>query len=194
LAVGTHVIKCTVTKDNGLSANASTTIAINNYSVGQAVTYASINWHVVKLNGTNAMLLADSGTIASRRSFDTTYNASYPSCPASTTGYCGTNVWSASQLKTYLNSTWLSSTTLSTTNLVDDGNGYVRLLTSAEYTTLKAAVGSPSWLYSGTISWWWTMTASGTYKLNAVTDAGALNSLMEAFDLAYVRPVIILKQ
>ncbi len=193
LAVGNHVISCTVTKSTGLSSSASTTISINNYAVGQAVTYAGINWHVMKISGLTATLLADSGTIAARRSFDTTYNASYPSCSYSSTGYCGNNVWSSSQIKTYLNSTWLSSTTLSVSNLIDDGNGYVRLITSAEYTTLKTAVGSPTWLYSSTISWWWTMTSSGTYKLYAVTDAGVLNPLMEAFDLSYVRPVITLK-
>ena len=194
LTAGVHVIKCTATKTTGLSAYATTTIYINNYAVGQAITYAGINWHVFKINGLSATLLADSGTIATRMSFDTTYNASYPSCTYSPTGYCGNNVWSTSQIKAYLNGTWLSGTSLSTSNLIDDGNGYVRLITNSEYSTFKAAVGAQTWLYSSTISWWWTMTSSGTYKLYAITDAGVSNPLMEAFDKAYVRPVITIKQ
>jgi hypothetical protein len=184
-----------VTRTVIVAANKVTSkIAAGTYSVGQAVTYAGINWHVMRDNGSSVTLLADWGTIPSRMRFDTTYNASYPSCNYSPTGYCGNNVWSTSETKTYLNGTWLTNSQLSTGFMIDDGNGYVRLITSSEYSILSSTVGAQSWLYSSTISWWWTMTASSQYKLYAVTDAGALNPLLEAFDQAYVRPVITLQE
>jgi prepilin-type N-terminal cleavage/methylation domain-containing protein len=179
---------------NVVSNKVAAKIPAGSYSVGQAVTYAGINWHVIRDNGSSVTLLANWGTIASRMRFDTTYNATYKTCTYSPTGYCGNNVWATSEIKAYLNGTWLTNSQLSTGFMIDDGNGYVRLISSNEYSTLYSTVGNQSWLYSSTISWWLTMTASSEYKVFAVTDAGALNPLMEAFDQAYVRPVVTLQE
>lgn len=203
LALGTHAIKCTVTKITGTTAYATTNVVVNartylslpagEYVPGQAVTFAGVNWHVVKSVGANVTLLADSGTIASNMRFDTKYNAAYPSCTYSPTGYCGNNTWATSDMKTYLNGSWLSSSQLSTSYIVDEGSGYVRLITNSEYATLRSAVGAQTWLFSATIDWWWTMTASTSYKLYAVTSGDSTSSMMEAFDSIFVRPVITVK-
>ncbi|HHW69390.1 MAG TPA: hypothetical protein GX747_03550, partial [Tenericutes bacterium] len=66
LGVGTHVIRCTVTKSTGTSANAQTTIVVNaaytgigsgTYQPGQVVTFAGIQWNVMNDNGTSVTLI-----------------------------------------------------------------------------------------------------------------------------------------
>lgn len=66
MLVGTHIIKCTVTKETGLSENAQVIIVVNSavtailnqiYNTGLTINYAGLKWIVYKDTGTSVYLL-----------------------------------------------------------------------------------------------------------------------------------------
>jgi prepilin-type N-terminal cleavage/methylation domain-containing protein len=66
LTVGTHIIKCTVSKSTGLSAYATTSIIVNplitgiptgTYATDTVVSYAGKSWLVIRDNGTSDLLI-----------------------------------------------------------------------------------------------------------------------------------------
>lgn len=144
----------------------------NSYAVGEALSYAGVNWHVIDVGSGNndgeqyLTLLADSGTIAQKSSHSS-----------------GIYKWSDSQINNYINNDWINSNTLNTPILLDqevcnDASGTpnqsyggtlkfagtcttndyrvskVRLLTEAEYNSLKSSTLSDlSWLRGNNNFW-----------------------------------------
>ena len=142
------------------------------YSIGDAVTYAGIEWHVISAsnqedNSQVLTLLADSGTISTKLGH--TYSASQ------------TYKWSESQIRSYINSNWLNENTLDPsklydTTICDDASGLesatyggtisgvcqsglyvndkIRLLTLEEFTRLTESNNSDlSWLIGSSNFW-----------------------------------------
>ena len=86
LAVGTHVIKCTVTKATGLSANAQTTIVVNpayTCSVGTLTNDPSKGWICV----TNASQSSSSECVRYDSTGHTVYEDTYLSCGDSSSSW-----------------------------------------------------------------------------------------------------------
>ena len=137
----------------------------DSYVIGDAVSYAGVNWHVVNVvdteEGQDVTLLADSGTITNAMS------------------HTSSNLykWGDSTIREYINNGWLSTNSLNAPilrdatvcndasslegtsyggTLVSDGtcttNDYVttkiRLLTVNEYNNVRNTVSDPSWLYN----------------------------------------------
>ena len=137
----------------------------DSYVIGDAVSYAGVNWHVVNVvdteEGQDVTLLADSGTITNAMS------------------HTSSNLykWGDSTIREYINNGWLSTNSLNAPilrdatvcndasslegtsyggTLVSDGtcttNDYVttkiRLLTVNEYNNVRNTVSDPSWLYT----------------------------------------------
>ena len=146
----------------------------NLYSLGEAVTYAGIDWHVVNINTVSeteqqVTLLADSSSSNERMGHTTSNSDTYK--------------WSTSLINKYINSDYINTNTLNTpilidANICDDASGLpaasyggtlqsegtcqsgiyntykVRLLTEAEYNKLKtSSLGDLSWLYGDRDFW-----------------------------------------
>jgi len=137
------------------------------YSLGEAVSYAGVNWHVVGINNISdeeqdVTLLADSGTI-----------------PGDGMMHVGSGVykWGDSLIKNYINGEWLNENSINAPILRDqvvcndpsslDATSYggtlasegtcttgdyvtskIRLLTYNEYVNIKNNVSDNSWLYA----------------------------------------------
>ena len=146
----------------------------NLYNLGEAVTYAGVDWHVVGIDQISddeqhVTLLADSSSDNEKMGHTTTNNDTYK--------------WSDSLINKYINSDYISTNTLNTPILIDnqicdDASGLptasyggtlrkegtcqsniynvykVRLLTETEYNNLKASgLEDLSWLYGDSDFW-----------------------------------------
>ena len=143
----------------------------NLYNVGEAVTYAGVDWHVINTQIVGdeqyVTLLADSQTTPIKMSHTSSSNDTYK--------------WSDSLINKYINSSYISSNSLNTSILIDnficdDASGMpvasyggtlksegtcqsniynsykVRLLTEAEYNQLNNLTDK-SWLYGNEDFW-----------------------------------------
>lgn len=75
----------------------------NEYNVGDAISFAGVNWHVVRNNSGILTLLADSGTLSTKRA-----HAATP------------YKWSESVINSYINYEWPTHNNLNTSILIDD--------------------------------------------------------------------------
>ena len=149
-------------------------IESNLYTLGEAVTYAGIDWHVVKVKSISddeqhVTLLADSLSSNERMGHTSSNNDTYK--------------WSSSLINKYINSDYINTNSLNTpilidNNICDDASGLpvasyggtlqseatcqsgiyntykVRLLTENEYNALKASnLEDLSWLYGDNDFW-----------------------------------------
>ena len=147
----------------------------NLYTLGEAVTYAGIDWHVVNVENSGdeqlVTLLADSQTSNAKMGHTASNNDTYK--------------WSTSLINQYINSSYIESNSLNTPVLIDsvvcdDASGLpvasyggtlksegtcqsniyntykVRLLTETEYNRLKSQeshLSDLSWLYGNSDFW-----------------------------------------
>ena len=145
----------------------------NLYNIGEAVTYAGVDWHVINTQSANGeqlvTLLADSKASNKRLGHTNNANATYK--------------WSESQINNYINNDYLNTNSLNAPILVDniicdDASGFqvasyggtlqseakcqsniyksykIRLLTETEYNRLKNSnLADLSWLY-GNYDFW----------------------------------------
>lgn len=163
---------------------------VNNdrYNIGDSINYAGVSWHVVGEttmpdNSQELTLLADSGTISSKKSHG---NAPYK--------------WSSSNINAYINGPWINSTSLYNGNIMDrnicdDASGLpettfgggvlengssclsgiyypykIRLLTKSEYENAKAYVTSHSTDYT------W-LTGSDNFWLMSAVDTTIMHDV-----------------
>ena len=148
----------------------------SDYRVGDALSFAGVNWHVIKSANGILTLLADSGTITNSQSHNN--GSSYK--------------WSTSNIKTFINNTWITTNNLNPSILIDDpvcddastldngtyggtpsslGTGCVsgsytlskvRLLSKAEYENLiNSGLSDYSWL-NGNKDYWLASSVDGT--------------------------------
>lgn len=144
----------------------------NAYTLGEALTYAGINWHVVNIDQSNGeqilTLLADSGTINQKMSHTSSNSDTYK--------------WSTSSINSYINSiddfSSINKSSLIDNVICDDASGLpvasyggtlqsertcqsniynsykVRLLTENEFNRLKTSnLEDLSWLYGNDNFW-----------------------------------------
>lgn len=158
---------------------------INSYKVGEAVSYAGINWHIIgtenKENGEQILtLLADSGTISTKMSHTSSDSSIYK--------------WSDSLINKYINGDFINENTLNLpilydNSICDDASGLpvasyggtllsegtcqsyiyntykVRLLTEKEFETLLSTESDLEWLTTG--SYWLENSSYVTPEYNA---------------------------
>ncbi|HHW69500.1 MAG TPA: hypothetical protein GX747_04100, partial [Tenericutes bacterium] len=195
LDVGTHVIRCTVTKSTGTSANAQTTIVVNaaytgvpnrTYNPGETISFANVSWKVIKDNGTNITLIT-SNVIGQSR------------------------IYQFSAITNYLNN-WLTNNTVLNSAKNDGGlilvdtTNYIRIPTYEEVN--EDYSGSKLW-YSGS---YWTSTVSyytndyyGGIRNYYVVSGSYITTKAETSSCSYsgcsyttyeygVRPIIIIRK
>lgn len=188
-----------------------------NLYIGQSVSYLGKAWHIIATNSTTTTLFADSGEFSAMAHCLTTTSTNY--CYWASSSSNVKYKWSKSQVNYYLNNTWLNtvdSSSLQTSSVCDDiytGNGgalstenlsctngfvssYVRLLTKAEYNSLKTSLTDTSWLYSSKIgNYWLQNTGNVNFAIVNINSTGAVNvnssnGVLNADHTVAIRPVI----
>ena len=189
-----------------------------NFEIGESLTYAGVNWHVINDDGTNVTLLADESGISMSH----------------TSSSKDVYKWSTSQINKYINGEWLNTNSIDTGVLIsnsicDDASGLevasyggtlisegkcqsgiyndykVRLLTTNEFDSLVSRLSNVDFLVG---TKYWTMNSQyvsvtkdefGNVNNSVSNQAMIINKTTSprsynAYSKAIVRPVITISK